>query len=85
MVYPVTAQDELLLRIKALDREEASHRREAGRLIAEAATWEAKAEAVAVLRMQFEYAFTQLGGEFPKPSGTPVPMKPAARVVAALG
>lgn len=85
MPIPVTAQDELLRRIKALDQEEANHHREAGRLLAEAAKWEAKAEAAAVLRRQFEFAFTQLGGEFPREAAVPVPVKSAGRLIASLG
>lgn len=85
-MYPVTAQDEILRRIKALDGEEADLRREAGHLLAGAARAEAKAESVAVLRRQFEFAFTQLGGEFPRATEVPVPVrKSSGRLIASLG
>lgn len=58
-----TAQDEILKRIKALDLEESDHRRRAGNLLAEAARAEAKAEALATVRRQYELAMKVLNGE----------------------
>lgn len=84
MVYPVTAQDEILRRIQALDREEGDLRRQATALLGQAARREAEAEAKAVLRRQYEYAFQQLGGELAAPV-VPVPGKKSGHLVASLG
>lgn len=84
MSHPVTAQDELLKRIRSLDQEESYLRRRAGNLHAEAARTEAEAEATAVLRRQFEFAFKQLGGELPK-EAVSVQAKKPGRLVASLG
>lgn len=84
MAHPVTAQDEMLKRIQFLDREEGNLRRRAGNLLAEAARTEAEAEAKAVLRRQYEYAFQQLGGELAAPV-VPVPGKKSGHLVASLG
>lgn len=62
-MHPITAQDEILKRIQALDREEAALRRKAGNLAAEAARTAAEAEAKAVLRRQYELAMKVLNGE----------------------
>lgn len=79
-----TAQAEILKRIKALDAEEDTCRRRAGGLLAEAARAEAKAEALASVRRQYEFVFTQLGGELPKPP-VEVPVNRSGRLIGQLG
>lgn len=80
-----TAQAEILKRIKALDAEEDTYRRRAGNLLAEAGRAEAHAEALATVRRQFEYAFTQLGGEFPESTAVEVPVRRSGRLIGQLG
>lgn len=81
-----TAQQEILRRIKSLDFEESNLRRRAGNMRAEAARADAEAEALAVLRRQYEFAFVQLGGEFPQPaSAVAVPVNRGGRLIGTLG
>lgn len=80
-----TAQAEMLKRIKQLDAEEDMYRQRAGNLLAEAGRAEAQAEALAVVRRQYEYAFTQLGGEFPESMAVEVPVRRSGRLIGRLG
>lgn len=81
-----TAQAEILKRIKALDAEEDTYRRKAGNLLAEAARAEAKADALATVRRQYEFAYTQLGGEVPQPStAVEIPVNRSGRLIGQLG
>lgn len=86
MPYPVTAQQEILRRIKNLDVEESNLRRKAGNMRAEAARADAEAEALTILRRQYEYAFVQIGGEFPQPStAVDIPVNRGGRLIGTLG
>lgn len=81
-----TAQQEILRRIKSLDMEESNLRRRAGNMRAEAARADAEAEALAVLRRQYEFAFVQLGGEFPGSTAVDIPVKRSSgRLIGTLG
>lgn len=81
-----TAQQEILRKIKNLDFDESNLRRKAEHLRTEAARADAEAESVAVLRRQYEFAFVQLGGEFPQTStAVEVPVRHAGRLIGRLG
>jgi len=86
MALAVTAQDEILKRIKELDRAEGIARRRTEEHMRDAATAEAEAEALARKRRQYEFALQQLGGEFPRETRGKFPVKKkSGTVVGVLG
>lgn len=80
-----TVQQEILREIRKLDAEETGLHRKAERLRTEAARADAEAEALAVKRRQYEFCFTELGGEFPKPAAVEVPVRHGGRFIGQLG
>lgn len=82
-----TAQQEILLRIRNLDADERDMRRQAERCRTDAACADAKAEALATLRRQYEFCLVQLGGEFPQAStAVQVPVRQGpGRLIGQLG
>ena len=78
------AKDEILRRIKQLSAEEDTERRRAEHLMTEANRAVNHADALATVRRQYEFAFEQLGGEFPTP-GTVVPVRRGGRLIGQLG